>query len=215
MNEQKYFLKREGFVSIINWYEEVDSKVQALRGRIAVHNIKLSISLKSLDPGILKDGFNQVYDCTLPMVGAAEELGRYIHGEDGGAVLAIAGLGSVATPPELESSFATLTTRTHPDLLALPLVRGVDAVVYHFTKLSKSLPNPGQSQIRYLLAIITIMKAAWILQTVKNGQEYETATRYRTIDDFERQIDRWGMTIERFFDRFEEVINIILLLRDV
>ena len=109
-------------------------------------------------------------------------------------------------PLELEDRFSILAQELFPDLSAIPLDRGVDAAVFYFSTVTKTLGELVQSETKYLITIITIMKAAWLLRTVKAGQDYKNATRYCSPNPVEQQMDRWGMTIERFFDKFEEVI---------
>jgi hypothetical protein len=42
LDDQRYFGKRDGFVSIISFYSQVDPEVQRLRDQIAFLNIKVN-----------------------------------------------------------------------------------------------------------------------------------------------------------------------------
>ena len=42
LDDQRYFTKRDGFVSNVSSYYQIDPEVQKLRGRITVHNIKVN-----------------------------------------------------------------------------------------------------------------------------------------------------------------------------
>jgi hypothetical protein len=113
---------------------------------------------------------------------------------------------SVVIPQELQDCFMTLTQEVYPDFSTLSLSRGIDAALLYFNRVTKTTDQLVQSDIRYLIAIIDTMKTAWMLRTVKASQEFQIAARYRSANAFEQQMDQWGMTIERFFDKFEEVI---------
>jgi hypothetical protein len=153
----------------------------------------------------LEDRFIQIFDSTTEILTAVEQLvgqsndegGEYFHNELPGWV---------AIPPELEDSFTTLAQLVYPDLSAIPLDRGISAAIFNFNKVTSRPDQPVQSKTRYLFAIIDIMKTAWILRTVKVVQEYQITANRRSVNAFQNQLDQWGMTLERFFYKFEEVI---------
>ena len=138
-----------------------------------------------------------------------EQLGRQIRGEEERDDLPNESPGPVVIPQELEDGLTALAQELFPDLSAIPLDRGVDAAVFYFHRITKTPDQLVQSEIKYLIAIINVMKAAWLLRTVRAGQGYQNATRYCSPTPVEQQMDRWGMTIERFFNKFEEVISFI------
>ncbi|OCK76765.1 hypothetical protein K432DRAFT_396166 [Lepidopterella palustris CBS 459.81] len=227
LDNQEYFTKRDGFVSIVSFYYQIDPQIQMLRDQIAFHNIKLSVSLKILDSlvlhllsepsimnanwssQILGDRFIQICDPTNAILGTLEQLGRQIRGEEERDYLPHELLGPVVIPRELEDGFYILAQEIFPDLSAIPLDRGIDAAVYYFNRVTKTPDQPIQSEIKYLITIIDIMQATWLLRAVKAGRYYHNATRYCSPNPVEQQLDRWGMTIERFFNKFEEVISSI------
>jgi len=169
-----------------------------------------SCGLRPLDTDcrsqILGDRFIQIYDPTNAILSALEQFRRRIRGKGDRDDLPHEPSGLVPVPLELEDRFSILAQELFPDLSAIPLDRGVDAAVFYFSTVTKTLGELVKSETKYLITIITIMKAAWLLRTVKAGQDYKNATRYCSPNPVEQQMDRWGMTIERFFNKFEEVI---------
>jgi hypothetical protein len=154
---------------------------------------------------ILEDRFLLIVDSTDAILNAAEQLGQQVRGEDERKDhLPILGTGSVAIPPELENGFMALTQQVYPDLATIPLNIGIDAAVFYFNRVTKTPEQLQQNEIRYLVAIIDIMKAAWILRTVKATHDYQIVANYAPVDEFEELIDRWGLTVERFFAKFDE-----------
>jgi hypothetical protein len=133
-------------------------------------------------------------------------LGRQIRGEEERYDLPIELSGSVAIPQELEDGFSIVAQGLFPDLSAIPLDRGIDATVFYFNRVTKTPDQLVQSEIKYLITIINIMMAVWLIRTVKAGQYYLNATRYWSPNTVEQLMNQWGMTIERFFNKFEEVI---------
>jgi hypothetical protein len=140
---------------------------------------------------------------------AIEQLGQQIRGEEERYGLPIELSGSVAIPQELEDGFSMVAQGLFPDLLAIPLDRGIDAAVFYFNRVTKTPDQLVQSEIKYLITIINIMMAIWLIRTVKAGQYYQNATRYWSPNTVEQLMNQWGMTIERFFNKFEEVISSI------
>jgi hypothetical protein len=154
----------------------------------------------------LGDLFIQICDPTNAILSALEQFRRRIRGEEKHDDISTEPQGLVAIPQELEDGFSTLAQEQFPDLSAIPLDRGVDTTVFYFNRVTKTLDQLVQTNVKYLITIIDIMYAAWLLQTVKAGQDYQNATRYCSPNPVEQQMNQWGMTIERFFNKFEEVI---------
>lgn len=112
----------------------------------------------------------------------------------------------VLVPQDLEDGFVKSTQQAYPDLSAITLGRGIDAAVFYFNKLTKTPDKTVSSDVKYLVTIIDIMMAIWMLQTVRGSRGYDIAARYPCTTAFERQMDYWGMTLQRFFDQFEKVL---------
>lgn len=106
-------------------------------------------------------------------------------------------------PPELEDKFMRTTRQTNPDLFRMDC--GLDAGIRYFNSITKAADHATQSDIIYHVAIIDLMMAIWLVKIVRGSREYHDTRSSPSNNAFMRQMDDWGMTIERFFDHFEEV----------
>lgn len=153
---------------------------------------------------ILGDRFIQIYDPTDRILSALGQLGRQTRGEEYDH-LPPDPPAPVVIPQELEDGFFTLAREIFPNLAAIPLDQGVDVVAFYFNRTTKTPDQLVQREIKYLINILNIMMAIWLLRLVRAGQDYQNVTRYCSPDPVGQQMDLWGMTVERFFDKFEEV----------
>jgi hypothetical protein len=158
---------------------------------------------------ILGDRLIQIYDPTNAILSALGQLGRQIRGEEEYGYPSNVPPGPVAIPQELEKGFSTFSQEIFPKSSAIPLHQGVDAAVFYFIRAVKTPDQLVQSEIKYLITILNIMMAAWLLRTVKAGQDYQNATQYCSPNPVVQHMGRWGMTIERFFNKLEEVMFFI------
>jgi len=159
---------------------------------------------------ILGDRLIQIYDPTNAILSALGQLGRQIRGEEEHnyeySYLSNVPPGPVVIPQELENGFSTHSHEIFPKLSAIPLHQGVDATVFYFIRAVKIPDQLVQREVKYIITILNIMMAAWLLRKVKAGQDYQSATQYCSPNPVVQQMGRWGMTIERFFNKLEEVI---------
>ncbi|KAH8649407.1 hypothetical protein BGZ60DRAFT_520732 [Tricladium varicosporioides] len=228
LNDQRHFQKCDGFVSTINQYCQIDPEVQTLKERIFIHNIKglKLVGFHSLlvqthyilqdtnkcRSEILEDRSIQMIDSTTAIFSAIEQLGSRFRGEEGSEYHLNNLPGSVAIPQELQDCFMAVTQNMYPDFANFTLCQGIDAAFLYLNKVTKATGQLAEREITYLTAIIDIMNAAWILRTANASQEFQIAARYCPVSAFEQQMDKWGMTVERFFEKCEEVIYFINVL---
>jgi len=130
--------------------------------------------------------------------------------EDGGNTTPTRGPQNVSIPRELEEAFTKTTIQTAPDLFILD--RGLDSAILYFKSLSKIVDRTAESHVTYHTAIIDIMMASWLVKTIRGSREYQVMASLPSRDTFYRQLDCWGMTIERFFDYFEQALQDALKL---
>jgi hypothetical protein len=156
---------------------------------------------------ILEDHCIQVVNSTVVILNSAEDLGRQIRGEEVGEDLPNAFPGLVQVPEPLQNVFRAAARQLYPDLSKFPLDQGINEVLFYYTKVSTTpdLGQTGMQEIPFLHAVINIMRATWTLRVVKAGHGYQTEAGQYTVAPFEQQMDRWGFTLERFFERFEDV----------
>ncbi|KAN0075078.1 hypothetical protein V8E54_007689 [Elaphomyces granulatus] len=202
LDDQRYFAKRDGFVSNVSFYYQIDPEVQKLRGRIAVHNIKVNRSPSEEIKGE-KEKINLLASYQFLSRSLTR---RQIRGEECDDLPNMPPE-PMAIPRELEDAFSSIAQELFQNLLAIPLDRGVDAAVFCFTRITKLSDQLDQSEFKYLTTIINTLEATWILRTIKSGQHYQNALQYYSPNPVEQQLSRWGMTIERFCNRFEENLH--------
>lgn len=152
---------------------------------------------------ILEHHFIQIYDPVNAILNELEQLGYRIRGV---GEVSYESPAHVDIPFELENCFASFIQGLFPDLSVIPTAQGIDAAVFYFIGTTKILNHSEQREIAYHVAILNIMMAIWLVRTILAGQDYQFATHKYTRSHIEQQLERWGMTIERFFSEFEEVI---------
>lgn len=152
---------------------------------------------------VLEDRSFHIIDYTTCILGYAEQIGRRAHEEEDGKPLPRLGIGNVLIPRELEDGFIRTTRQTNPDLFALR--PGLDAALIYFNNITNSANQEVQSDITYHVTILDLMMAIWLVKTIRGSREYQIAAAYPSVNAFQRLLDSWGMTVERFFDYFEQV----------
>jgi hypothetical protein len=108
-------------------------------------------------------------------------------------------------PDEVEEAFSALAQQRYPDLAKLSLTQGLDSVVYYLDRVTKKPLKSIQRESRYLLSVLNLMKACWLLKATKACGEYSTACAYQSKDAFESRMMMWGMTIDKFVQKLEVV----------
>lgn len=152
---------------------------------------------------MLEDRSLYVVDLTADILSCAEQLGHQVHEDGGSRVRLSQGQGNVVIPSELEDKFMRTSRQTNPDLFKMDY--GLDAGIRYFNSITRVADHATQSDIIYHVAIIGLMMALWLVKIVRGSREYHTTRSLPSNNAFMRQMDDWGMTIERFFNHFEEV----------
>lgn len=205
LNNQRFFQRSGGFVKNLCWYSQVEPEVRNIRERMTCLNIKFSIIFNILDPQVLEDRSLYVVDLTADILSCAEQLGHQVHEDGGSRVRLSQGQGNVVIPPELEDKFMRTTRQTNPDQFKMDY--GLDAGIRYFNSITRVADHATQSDIIYHVAIIGLMMALWLVKIVRGSREYHATRSLPSNNAFMRQMDDWGMTIERFFDHFEEILQ--------
>jgi hypothetical protein len=162
-------------------------------------------AIANLCSQVLEDRSFLIVDSIASILGHAEQIGRSVDEEDGGNTTLGRGSQNVSIPRDLEEAFARITIQTSPDRFILD--RGLDSAILYFKNLTKTANRTVESHITYHVAIIDIMMAAWLVKTIRGSREYQVAASSPSRDAFQRQLDCWGMTTERFFDHFEQALQ--------
>ena len=109
-------------------------------------------------------------------------------------------------PEELEAGLWTFGITLFPGLPAIPMDEGVSVAIFHFDKAVKVAAEPSRDSNTFIASIINILKALWLTRAVQGGQDYQVATACYLLNPVEQQLDRWGISVGRFFAEFEQVI---------
>lgn len=142
-------------------------------------------------------------DSTADILSCAENLGRSVHDENGANYYTGFSSGIITIPKELDSEFTKTTRQANPNFFTLD--RGIDAAIMYLRKITMTSNEVISSDTTYHLAIIHVMMAIWLVNTIRDSEEYYRLAKCPSSTAFARQLDDWGMTVERFFARFELV----------
>jgi hypothetical protein len=149
----------------------------------------------------LRDRSFYIHDSTAELLTEAEQLGPSFNDGKNSEALAEQATPLIVIPKELQSGFAGFAQKAYPDPSSLTLDRSIDAAVSCFNGITQK----REMENRYLNTIVNVMIASWMLQAARSGKEYDAAARFPSKTAFDRQMDDWGLTIDRFFDVFQDV----------
>jgi hypothetical protein len=216
----------EGFIKNIIWNFNIAGKVQSLKDRVTFLNIKLVTILKTLDLSMASqlhiNIFRIHHDLAMRIDSAQDRIIEMIQ----------------QTREDIKEKFrtgtapSTSTLRASPSIFDVPiplerlfeqriqgsvfssnsdqfpLVRGLDAVIYHINAANTiAADSKDNKRERQLLAIA---KALWTIARVKTGQEYKDACSLQPSGSFETQMRDWGITVASYVKGLEvEIVEII------
>jgi hypothetical protein len=154
------------------------------------------------------DGLHyRIFDSTRQILDRLDEISRQIRGEDDTEIEDDSNTDILGIPIEVQDTFTILAQEKHPDLKAVPLADGLNAVVFYLDRTTRNPTRATRSEHRYHASVLSLMKAAWLLDITTDGNEYEEACQYRSSDGLENQLMTWGMTVERFAKKLEDVCS--------
>lgn len=154
-------------------------------------------------------------DAARQIINRIDELGRQLRGEEEEEEVDDKNQQSAllfTLPHEVEEAFSALAQQRYPDLAKLSLTQGLDSVICYLDRVTKKPPKSTQRESRYLSSVLNLMKACWLLKATKACDEYSTACAYQSKDAFENTMMTWGMTIDKFVQKLEEVCLLCLRL---
>ncbi|KAH8703793.1 hypothetical protein BGW36DRAFT_355196 [Talaromyces proteolyticus] len=219
LKDKECFKWKDGFITNIFWNFNIAGKVQGLKDRVTFLNIKLMTVLKTLDVRMANELHINIFrihhDLAMRIDGAQDRIIETIQRSLAEITEQIR-TGTTSTtsnlrhypsvldiPTSLESLFEQKLQRSgfgsDPD--QFPLVRGLDAVVYHMSAANTIEVDSKDSKMeRQWLAIA---KALWTIARVKAGQEYRDACSFRPSSNFEIQMRDWGITVASYVKGLE------------
>lgn len=153
------------------------------------------------------DRLIQIHDPSNAILSALEQLGREVRGGDDAAdqYAPYGQMAAISIPEELVDGLNVISQSLFSDSQTIPLDHGVSAAVSFFTSVTKVPMQPGKSAVMYLDAILSLMKTLWLLDAVKASCVYQITAQYYLPSPLEQQLTQWGMTLDRFFLKLEEV----------
>ncbi|MCJ1349495.1 hypothetical protein MMC31_007736, partial [Peltigera leucophlebia] len=183
---------RGNFIYNIRWNLSVQLQVTVLKDRVAFHNIKIANILKPLELKLLLDLKKEIYDVHSDLASQITEVheivgilenyrGRFV---DGISNELVAPPVSPRVPEYLEIRFEAAIVATNPELrdqAKFPLAQGINAFHHHFEQsTSKFHPENNISlasdsfteRIPVPVQYLNLMKSIWIVQMIKQGDEY-------------------------------------------
>lgn len=197
------------------------SYYRLLRGKGTNQGIKqLSTALNMLHQEKLDAIRTRFEDATQVILTKIQEVAYNANGPQGWTEASFPPAVDVDIPSLLADRFALLAAEKYPANHAtgwttsttgynIPLVAGVDAAVAHFKNATESSTADNMPSTRpWLTTVLSLLKAVWILRETRKGTEFVNSSKYQGADSFERQIIGWGMTIDRFIRKLEEVSHL-------
>ncbi|GAB1312830.1 hypothetical protein MFIFM68171_03040 [Madurella fahalii] len=190
----------------IQWFLRVRDDIDLLRNRIATLNIKLSIALKCVEIET-SDGnrvlMKEYTDLLLHRIELAESrLSNMILGQS----MPTESTRRLDIPKPLHDSLVTISTTRYGSMAALPIVQGVEETIFYLDRATRWHARGESRQRCQAFKLANILRAYWLLQATKEGDEYQAASDNISIEEFERNLPRFGMTTRRFFSQLEEKI---------
>lgn len=116
-------------------------------------------------------------------------------------------------PQPLSDLLSTIAESRYGALTNITIAEGVDEAIFYLDYATQSDTRRLSTQRCHTFKLASILRAYWVLQTTRGGDEYRAASNTVSIEEFERRFPRLGMTTRRFFSRLEEVGLIQLILQ--
>ena len=112
-------------------------------------------------------------------------------------------------PQPVGALLGSIARSRYGSLEGIPVVLGVDETVFHLDRATQWHLRRDACISSHAFRLASIMTAYWLLQAIKAGAEYQStmASPVISIDEFEEQLVRWGMTTRRFISKLEEVLS--------
>lgn len=108
-------------------------------------------------------------------------------------------------PQPLRDLFSTIAESRYGALTNITIAEGVDEAIFYLDQATQRDTRRPSAQQCHAFKMANILRAYWILQTTRGGDEYRAASNTVSVEEFERRFPRLGMTTRRFFGRLEEV----------
>jgi hypothetical protein len=85
------------------------------------------------------------------------------------------------------------------------MTQALEEILFYLDRATRWHERRKSTQPCHAVQLTNLIRAYWLLQATKAGDEYQAATRTVSMEQFEREFPRLGMTTRRFFSKVEEV----------
>ena len=108
-------------------------------------------------------------------------------------------------PKQLGNLFKSITATTYGSLTSIPVSQGVNEVIFYLDRATQWHVRRDSTQGYQAFQLANLLRASWLLQATKAGDEYQEVPNRITVAEFGRQFPLSAMTAPRFFGKLEEV----------
>ncbi|KAK3901883.1 hypothetical protein C8A05DRAFT_44566 [Staphylotrichum tortipilum] len=203
LESRAQFGTQRGPISNYQWFLLVEDEVNMHRDRIAVLTSKLSLALQSMEVEMHEGQ-------TVMMLELADLLLQRMEAMDSHISRlfrqppALEPSRALTIPHQLATFLTSIATGRYGRATAIPMADGVQEAIFYLDQATKWHARRQQAQppaFRWA----SLLRASWVLQATKESDEYRASVARMTVEEFERQFPRLGMTTRRFFGKLEVV----------
>ncbi|KAK4120037.1 hypothetical protein N657DRAFT_636913 [Parathielavia appendiculata] len=197
----------QGPVSNIQWFLLVKDEVDMLRDRIAILTSKLSLALQSLEIETRDGQTVLMLECTNVVLERIDLLDDRFSRFLGVPLSTEARRRQIEVPQQLQDLLASITLTRYDSLTSIPMIKGVEEAIFYWDRATRWHARRRSVQPCQAFKLANILRAYWLLQATKAGDEYLAATSTVSVErQIGQQFPQLGMTARRFFSNLEDRI---------
>jgi len=150
----------------------------------------------------IEDKFNQVLSRLDDIRPGRISTGLESNGENDAASRA-----PFVVPQEISHRLLELAEAECYDFSKMPIIAGLESAIYHMDQ-ATGLQNRNMGagvENEYESRVLSLMKAKWILERTIESDEYSDACSYQPVDRLENKMMQWGMTVQAFTEKLQQV----------
>ena len=112
----------------------------------------------------------------------------------------------IRLPDEIVSILTDFAEIRHGSLANVTVVDGINEIVFYLDRATQWHIRRKSQESDHACKLANVMRAYWLLQTIRQAAgEYQAAINQTAFDDFRQDLDSYGMTLPRFLSQLEEV----------
>ncbi|KAK0634056.1 hypothetical protein B0T14DRAFT_508302 [Immersiella caudata] len=222
LQERASYGAQNGPLVNLEWhFRGVGDELNRHRDRVVYLNIKLSIALGSLNlsnfvrlqhtlHGIadwIDHRLHQLEDNLILQVQTGQSLIREEHSPlswlNGGRAPATS---QIIIPQEINQVLTVIARLQYGSISNVPVVGGVDEIIFYMDQATQWHRRRQSSPASDVCKMANTLRAFWLVKAIQAGDEYKRATHNTSFNEFQRQLDDYGMTLSRFLLQLEEKV---------